>query len=59
MRGGLRRLEHPATRVDAIDPSDTRDERARINAGIRDRQRLLDELLDGEMPLAWRHTPGE
>ena len=54
MRGGLRRLVHPATPVDAIDPDDTRVERARINAGIRDDQRLLDELLDAELPFAWR-----
>lgn len=54
MRGGLRRLEYPAARVDAIDPDDTREERALINAGIRNRQRLLDELLDAELPLAWR-----
>jgi hypothetical protein len=54
MRGGVRRLVLPATRVGAINPEDTRDACARINAESREQQRQVNDLLDAEVLAARR-----
>jgi hypothetical protein len=53
LRGGLRRLVHPATSVKDIDIDGTRADRQRMREALRRRQelfeRLRDELLPAEM----------
>lgn len=44
MRGGLRRLLHPATPANKIDIEGTREHRRRLSQAIRERQQLLATL---------------
>lgn len=45
VKGGFRRLVHPATVVTAVDLADTRQERDGLRSALHRRQELLDHLL--------------